>query len=180
MLQQKKRSVIKLSSMPLAMQEKAIILFFQQFGNVTRYCLKRHRYGRSLRYGYVEFDHPEIAKIVEETLNCTMLYGHMLECRVIPPEEVNGSQFFKTRSILKARQLRQFDHSKAKWNNHATIVNLEFQFPEWHKKLVKDEKTINSNLKRHGINYQFHGFEEEIQQKLSKQETETKTETETK
>ena len=60
MLQQKQRSVIKLSSMPLAMQEKAIKVFFQQFGNITRYCLKRHRYGRSLGYGYVECDHPEI------------------------------------------------------------------------------------------------------------------------
>ena len=106
-----------------------------------------------------------------------MLYGHMIQCQVIPPEEENGSQFFKTCTIQKARQFRRFDHSNIKWNNHATIVNLEFQFPEWHKKLVNDENTINRNLKKHGINYQFHGFKQKIKKNMSKRETDTETET---
>lgn len=162
MLQQNKRSVLKISSLPSGMEEKAIAIFFRQFGKITRFCLKRHRYGHSLRYGYIEFDHPEIAKIVKETLNCTMLYGQMVDCKVIPPEKVNGSQFFKVHTIKKARQFKKFDHQKVRWNNHSTIINLEFQFKEWQNTLIKDENIINDNLKKHGINYEFHGFQQEI------------------
>eukprot|EP01084_Bolivina_argentea_P141449 248542_1 len=118
--EQKKRSVIKLQNMPTGLEEEQISIFFNQFGHVTRYCLKRHRYGRSLRYGYVEYDHPEVAKVLEDTLDCTSMYGQMIVCKEVPPEKVNGSQFFKTNSIEDARCFKKFDNEKVRWSKAAT------------------------------------------------------------
>lgn len=162
LIQQKKRSVIKLQNMPTGLEERQMFVFFKQFGTVTRCCLKRHRYGRSLRYGYVEFAHPEIAKIVENTLDCTSMYGEMIICKEIPAEKVNGSQFFKQTTIEQARLHKKLDNDKVRWQNAATITNLEFQFDEWHKTLIEDEKMIKRQLKGLGIEYEFDGFGKEI------------------
>eukprot|EP00483_Globobulimina_turgida_P009296 UN09315 len=148
--QQKLRSLIKLSKMPMGMEEDAIRIFFTQFGFVTRFCLKRHRYGRSFREGYVEYDHPKVAKIVVDALDTTSLYGEMLICTEIAPEDVRGSEFFKTYSLEASRLNKKHEFTKRRWRNAATIANLEFQFDGWHKKLIKDEGIINKNRKEHG------------------------------
>eukprot|EP00483_Globobulimina_turgida_P001435 UN01437 len=154
--------------MPTGLEEREMSIFFKQFGNVTRFCLKRHRYGRSLRYAYVEFDHPEVANIVVHALDCTSMYGEMLVCTEIPPEKVNGSQFFKTNSIKTARLFKKHDNAKRRWNNVATITNLEFQFDEWHQQLINDEQIINDNLNKNGFQYQFDGFKTEITRQMEK------------
>ena len=158
--QQKKRSVIKLQSMPTGLEEFELLTFFRQFGDVTRVRLKRARYGRSLRYAYVEFEGEGVAKIVADTLSCTSLYGKMLECHEVPPHKVNGAQFFKGVSIEKARKFRKFDNEKQRWTNVSTIANCEFRFAEWHEGLVRDEEAINAHLKEKGVDYEFHGFRE--------------------
>ena len=154
--------------MPTGFEDHQIQTFFKQFGKVTRYCLKRGRYGNSLKYAYVEFDHPQIANIVENTLNCTHLYGTMLICKEVPPEKVNGSQFFRNHTITKAREFKRFDNKKVKWNNHATILNLEFKYNEWYQQLIKKEKENNDILNKHGIKYEFNGFEKEIKRQTKK------------
>ena len=161
--------MIKLQNMPTGLEERQMLVFFRQFGTVTRCCLKRHRYGRSLRYGYVEFGHPEIAKIVEKTLDCTSMYGEMIICKAIPAENVNGAQFFKQNTIEQARLHKKLDNDKVRWKNAATITNLEFQFDEWHKTLIADEKMIKRQLKELGIVYEFDGFKKEIQRIKGKQ-----------
>ena len=137
--------------------------FFKQFGELSRICLKRNRYGRSLRYGYVEFAYPELGKIVEETLDCTSLYGAFIVCKLIPPEKVNGALFFKTNTIEMARKHKLLDNTRVRWQNAANIANCEFQFDEWHKQLIGQEQMMRDELKAHGISYEFDGFATEIQ-----------------
>jgi len=159
---QKKRSVIKLQTLPTGLEEGQMRAFFKQFGTVTRVCLKRNRFGRSNRYGYVEFGHRDIGSIVEKTLDCTSLYGEMISCHVVPAEKVNGTAFFKATTIEKARLNKKLENDKVRWLNAATISNLEFQFDKWHKKLISDEKAIKQQLSDVGIAYEFNGFAAEI------------------
>eukprot|EP01084_Bolivina_argentea_P120383 213362_1 len=92
------------------------------------------------------------------------MYGQMLICKEIAPEKVNGSQFFKNHTIEDARLHKKFENEKIRWNKAASIANLEFQFNEWHQKLIDDQQIINENLKKHGIDYTFDdGLQHEIQ-----------------
>eukprot|EP00485_Elphidium_margaritaceum_P003668 CAMPEP_0202702906 /NCGR_PEP_ID=MMETSP1385-20130828/15825_1 /ASSEMBLY_ACC=CAM_ASM_000861 /TAXON_ID=933848 /ORGANISM="Elphidium margaritaceum" /LENGTH=290 /DNA_ID=CAMNT_0049360653 /DNA_START=38 /DNA_END=910 /DNA_ORIENTATION=- len=164
--QQKQRSVVKLQNMPTGFEEDELDTFFRQFGMVTRFCLKRNRHGKSIRYGYVEFAHPDVAKIVVDTLNCTSLYGQMLQCSEIAPHRVHGAQFFKTNTIEQARLNKKFDNERVRWRNAAMINNLTFQFDEWHNKLSADEEQLNQHLKKQGIEYKFDGLRKEIQRQV--------------
>eukprot|EP01084_Bolivina_argentea_P127645 225688_1 len=154
--------------MPTGLEEKQLEIFFNQFGNVTRYALKRHRYGRSLRFGYVEWDDSEIGNIVANALDSTSMYGQMLICKEIPPEKVDGKRFFKTNTINNARLNKKYDNDKRRWNNVANIANCEFQFDEWHQRLINNQKRINENLTKHGIKYKFNGVQTEIERQIAK------------
>ena len=157
-----KRSVIKLEAIPTGLEEDQLYNFFSQFGDITRYCLKRRRHGQSLREAYIEYNHPEIAQIVQDTLSYTSMYGAKIEAKTIKPERVRGSEMFKCVTIEKARLFKKHDNERRRWYNCATIANLEFQFDAWHERLLENEKSNIDNLKQHGIEYNFDGLEKEI------------------
>jgi nucleolar protein 15 len=64
--------------------------FFEQFGDVTRVRLSRSkRTGNSKGYAYIEFEEPEVAKIVAETMNNYLMYGRKLVSEYVPAEKLH-------------------------------------------------------------------------------------------
>lgn len=64
--------------------------YFSQFGDITRLRLSRNRItGRSKHYAFVEFSSASVAKIVAETMDNYLMYGHILKCKFIPSEQLH-------------------------------------------------------------------------------------------
>lgn len=64
------RGIVYLGHIPHGFYEDEMKAFFSQFGKVTRVKLCRsEKSGRSKGYGYVEFFHPDVAKIAAESMN---------------------------------------------------------------------------------------------------------------
>jgi nucleolar protein 15 len=62
--------------------------YFSQFGDITRLRLSRNRVtGGSKHYAFVEFASMSVAKIVAETMNNYLMYGHILKCKFVPQEQ---------------------------------------------------------------------------------------------
>lgn len=69
------KGVVYLSHLPFGFFETQLRGFFSQFGVVSRVRLSRSkRSGRSKGYAWVEFEEPEVAKIVAETMNNYLMY----------------------------------------------------------------------------------------------------------
>jgi nucleolar protein 15 len=64
--------------------------YFSQFGDITRLRLSRNRLtGRSKHYAFVEFSSTTVAKIVAETMDNYLMYGHILKCKYVPAEQLH-------------------------------------------------------------------------------------------
>ena len=90
--------------------------YFSQFGEIRRLRLSRNRKtGRSKHYAFLEFASAEVADIVAATMDKYLLFGHILQVRVIPPKQVHSELFKGTdrrfrvipRNLLEARLLRK-------------------------------------------------------------------------
>lgn len=63
--------------------------YFSQFGNITKLRLSRNKKtGRSKHYAFIEFDSSYVADIVARTMNKYLLFGHILQVRVMPQETI--------------------------------------------------------------------------------------------
>jgi nucleolar protein 15 len=90
--------------------------YFSQFGTVTKLRLaKNKKTGRSKHYAFVEFESAKVADIVARTMDKYLLFGHILQVRVVPQEQVhpnlwkNAGKRFKVipRAKMQATVLRQ-------------------------------------------------------------------------
>lgn len=64
--------------------------YFGQFGNISRLRLSRNRTtGNSKHYAFVEFSSSAVAKIVADTMDNYLMFGHILKCKVVPSEDVH-------------------------------------------------------------------------------------------
>ncbi|PJF17868.1 hypothetical protein PSACC_02319 [Paramicrosporidium saccamoebae] len=83
-------AVVYISRLPHGFHETELRAYLTQFGSVTRLRLSRNpRTGASRHYAFVEFRHAEVARIVVETMNNYLLMGHLLQCRLVPEEQVH-------------------------------------------------------------------------------------------
>ncbi|PWA45782.1 RNA-binding (RRM/RBD/RNP motifs) family protein [Artemisia annua] len=64
--------------------------FFKQFGEIRRIRIARNKKtGKSKHFGFLEFASPEVAKIGAETMHNYLLFEHLLQVQIIPPERVH-------------------------------------------------------------------------------------------
>lgn len=64
--------------------------YFSQFGEITRLRISRNRHtGRSKHYAFIEFSSTTVAKIVAETMDNYLMYGHIVKCKYVPKEQLH-------------------------------------------------------------------------------------------
>ncbi|GIK03733.1 hypothetical protein Aspvir_007807 [Aspergillus viridinutans] len=75
---------------PHGFYEHQMRAYFSQFGEITRLRLSRNRItGRSKHYAFVEFASNTVAKIVAETMDNYLMYGHILKCKYVPSDQLH-------------------------------------------------------------------------------------------
>ena len=153
------RGVVYLSHLPYGFFEEEMKGFFKQFGEVTRLRLSRNpKTERSNHYAFVEFEDQEVAKIVAETMDKYMMYGHTLVSRFVEPAEVKPSMFRQSHRTPRAKlqAVSREEHNKVLTADEQAL-RLE--------RLVKKDQKRREQLEQLGINYQFPGFEAQIPKK---------------
>ncbi|PIN05496.1 Nucleolar RNA-binding protein NIFK [Handroanthus impetiginosus] len=85
-----KATVLYIGRIPHGFYEDEMEAFFKQFGAIKRLRIARNRKtGKSKHFGFIEFESPEVAKVVEECMHNYLMYEHLLQVRLVPPERVH-------------------------------------------------------------------------------------------
>ncbi len=83
-------AVIYVGRLPHGFYEQELRSYLSQFGEVSRLRISRNpKTGASRHYGFVEFRHAEVARIVVETMNNYILMGHLLQCSLMAEEAIH-------------------------------------------------------------------------------------------
>ncbi|KAI9708081.1 MAG: hypothetical protein M1820_004285 [Bogoriella megaspora] len=86
--------VIYIGRIPHGFYEAQMRAYFKQFGKIRRLRLSRNKKtGRSKHYAFIEFASAEVADIVARTMNKYLMFGHILQVSVIPPNQVHEKLF---------------------------------------------------------------------------------------
>lgn len=76
--------------------------YFTQFGHITRLRLSRNRNtGASKHYAFIEFESPSVAKIVADSMNNYLMFGHILKCKVMPVDQVHEKMWIGANKRFK-------------------------------------------------------------------------------
>ncbi|KAG4302040.1 hypothetical protein PCK1_001715 [Pneumocystis canis] len=143
-------NVVYLGRIPHGFYELEMKNYFKQFGTVTRIKLSRNKKtGKSKHYAFIEFDSPEVAKIVAKTMNNYLLFEHILKCSVVPKNKIHESMFIGANKRFKP----------IPWSK---ITKKHLEEPktkeQWIKLQKKKEKCLEKKmilLKKLGIIYQY-------------------------
>ncbi|TYK11746.1 putative RNA-binding protein [Cucumis melo var. makuwa] len=142
-------TVLYIGRIPHGFFEKEMEGFFGQFGKVKRLRIARNKKtGKSRHFGYVEFESPEVAKIVADSMHNYLLYEHILKVHLIAPEHVHPKLwkgFNYRHTPLNWSELERKQHNKER-----TLVE--------HKKLVdrilKRDQARQKRIRAAGIDYE--------------------------
>lgn len=79
---------------PHGFYENEMRQYFSQFGNISKLRLSRNRKtGHSKHFAFIEFESNEVAKIVAETMDNYLMFGHILKCKYAQPESLHPDTF---------------------------------------------------------------------------------------
>ncbi|RKP13786.1 hypothetical protein BJ684DRAFT_1042, partial [Piptocephalis cylindrospora] len=142
--------VLYLGRIPHGFYEAEMRAYFGQFGDVARLRISRNRKtGRSKHYAFIEFGSVEVAEIVADTMNNYLLFGHLLQCKVIPPGKVHPDLFLGCERKFRVIPFRKI---AAKHQNKAKSFE---EVRKMQKRLLSKEKKKREQLKKAGIDYNF-------------------------
>ncbi|CAG9772624.1 unnamed protein product [Ceutorhynchus assimilis] len=137
------RGLIYIGHIPHGFYEEEMKNYFKQFGKVTNVKVCRSRVsGNSKGYGYVEFDHPEVAKIAADTMDNYVMFKKRVVTEYVPYEKRPKGLFHGTSSTLKHTSVRtrqgKEKHSKNKIQDSKTVI----------KKAKKSLGRFNAKVKK--------------------------------
>lgn len=92
--QREKPGVVYVGRIPHGFYEEQMRSYFSQFGTVTRLRLSRNKKtGKSKHYAFIEFESHLVAEVVAETMDNYLLFGHILQVKLLPEEQVHEDLF---------------------------------------------------------------------------------------
>lgn len=107
-----KPGTVYVGRVPHGFYEHQMRAYFEQFGTITRLRLSRNKVtGASKHFAFIEFASEEVAKIVAETMDNYLMFGHILKCKFAPEETLHQDVWKganrKFRKMPKHRLLRE-------------------------------------------------------------------------
>ncbi|KAL2906746.1 MKI67 FHA domain-interacting nucleolar phosphoprotein [Bienertia sinuspersici] len=155
-----KATVLFISRIPHGFYEEEMKGFFQQFGTVKRLKIVRNRKtGKSKHYGFIEFEYPEVAQIVADSMHNYLLFEHMLQVHPIPPERVHPKLFLTyLHFVNRWKGLNRRQRTPVDFVQIERMKHNKDRTPEEHKKLLKaimkQDKKRRSRIEAAGIDYE--------------------------
>ena len=86
--------VIYVGRIPHGFYEPQMRAYFSQFGTIANMRLARNRKtGKSQHYAFLEFASGAVAEIVAKTMDKYLLFGHIMQVRTVPREQVKENMW---------------------------------------------------------------------------------------
>ena len=122
---------ISISHIPHGFYEQQMRAYFSQFGELLHLRLSRNRRtGASKHYAFAQFASAEVAKIVADTMNNYLIFGHVLKVRYIPESQVHQNLFKGADKKFKVVPWAAIDRSRLK----------SAERKAWEKRVSKEEE----------------------------------------
>ncbi|KAK1294406.1 Polyadenylate-binding protein RBP47 [Acorus calamus] len=146
-------TVVYIGRIPHGFYEEQMEAFFKQFGAIKRLKIARNKKtGNSKHYGFIEFESPEVAKIVADCMHNYLLFEHMLQVHLVPSDRVHPKLWFGANRQFQPAKTREIERKKH--NKERTI--------EQHRHLVegilKRDQKRRKRLADAGIDYECPDF----------------------
>ncbi|KAG2428870.1 hypothetical protein HYH02_014193 [Chlamydomonas schloesseri] len=145
--------VIYVGHIPHGFFEKQMLGYFSQFGKVTRVRLSRSkRTGNSKGYAFIEFQHPEVARVAAEAMDGYFLFKQRLTCKLMPPARVHPMLFnganrkFK---VIPRRTVERKRHEKERTPKEQAARIA---------KLIRRDKLRQKKIREAGMDYEYAGL----------------------
>ncbi|KAF9613343.1 hypothetical protein IFM89_007072 [Coptis chinensis] len=130
-------TVLYIGRIPHGFYETEMREFFKQFGDIKNLRIARSKKtGKSKHFGFIEFVSPEVAKIVADCMHNYLLFEHMVQVHLIPPERVHPKLW---KGVNRIRAPPNWTEITRKQHNKERTV-------EEHRKLV--EGVVKRDQKR--------------------------------
>ncbi|GLT75352.1 hypothetical protein SLA2020_470830 [Shorea laevis] len=147
--QESKATVLYIGRIPHGFYENEMQAYFQQFGTIKRLRIARNKKtGKSKHFGFIEFEDPQVAEVVADCMHNYLLFEHLLQVHLIPPEQVHPKLWKGFNYRYKPVEWVQVERKRQ--NKERTL--------EEHKKLVerilKRDKKRQKRIEAAGIDYE--------------------------
>ena len=122
--------------------------YFSQFGPIVRLRLSRNKQtGASRHYAFLEFESASVAKIVAETMNNYLMFGHILKTQFVEKEQVHEGMWKGANRRFK----------KVPWNKiEGRKLEMGVGREEWEKRIEREnERRASKADKLKDIGYDF-------------------------
>ncbi|XP_065000043.1 uncharacterized RNA-binding protein C1827.05c-like isoform X1 [Musa acuminata AAA Group] len=142
-------TVLYIGHIPHGFYEEQMEGFFKQFGKIKHLRIACNRKtGKSKHYGFIEFENPEVAKVVADEIHNYLLFEHNLQIHLIPPEHVHPKLW---RGV-------NWRYNPLNWTKIARKQHNKERTVEEHQRMIKgilkrDEKRRN-RIKAAGVEYE--------------------------
>ena len=140
--------VVYVGRIPHGFYEHEMREYFTQFGDISRLRLSRSRKtGASKHYAFIEFTSAGVAKIVADTMNNYLMFGHILKCKVVPKEQVHESLWKGANKRFKAVPWNKIEGRK---------LEMGLGREQWAGRIETEKKRrASKNEKTKAIGYEF-------------------------
>ncbi len=144
--------VVYVGRIPHGFYEHEMREYFSQFGDINRLRLSRSRKsGASKHYAFIEFSSVGVAKIVADTMDNYLMFGHILKCKVIPQEQLHESMWKGANKRFKAVPWNKIEGKK---------LEMGLSREQWAGRIEGEKKRrASKNEKTKEIGYEFEAGE---------------------
>ena len=141
------RGTLYIGRIPHGFYEHQLRSYFSQFGSITNLRLSRNRRtGASKHYGFLEFESAEVARIVAETMDNYLLFGHILQVKIIEQGKVPEGMWRGANRRFK----------KVPWNGIERGRLRSADREAWGRRVSREEGRRRKKLeKMRGLGYVF-------------------------
>lgn len=121
--------------------------YFSQFGEINLLRLSRNRTtGRSKHFGYIQFASDSVAKVVADTMDNYLMFGHILKCKFVPEDQLHPETFKGANRRFKMVPWNRIEKKTLEAGNTRT---------QWSKKIEKEEaKRVAKAEKMKALGYE--------------------------
>lgn len=144
-----KATVLYIGRIPHGFYEKEMQAFFSQFGAIKRLRIARNKKtGQSKHFGFIEFNDPEVAEVVADAMHGYLLFEHILQVHLIPPEHVHPKLWrgFNPRfkPVDRVQVERKLQNKERTLEEHKKLV----------EKILKRDQKRRKRIEAAGIEYE--------------------------
>ena len=146
--------VVYVGRVPHGFYEHQMRAYFSQFGDISRLRLSRNRRtGASKHYAFLEFASGEVARIVADTMDNYLMFGHLLKVKLVPRDKVHAELFKGAGRRFKA----------VPWNRIEKARLEKVDRVAWERKVERERRRRSAKaekLRAAGLEYQPVGLRE--------------------